>query len=60
MIEKIMGAGNGVHLHHLILEIFVQNIKGQKTDFTDTNSHNLSLVRSPMTAPQSSTVPAQE
>ena len=45
MIGKIMAAGNGVHLHHLILEIFVLNLKDQKTDFTGTNLHNLSRDR---------------
>ncbi len=29
-----MDVGNGVHLHRHILEIFVPNLKGQKTDFT--------------------------
>ena len=40
MIGKITGAGNGVHPHHLIVEIFVLNLKDQKTDFTGTNLHN--------------------
>jgi len=40
MIVKIMVAGNGVHLHHLILEIFVLNLKDQKIDFTVTILHN--------------------
>jgi hypothetical protein len=31
-----MAAGNGVHLHHLILEIFVRNLKDQKIDSTAT------------------------
>ncbi len=35
-----MAVGNGVHLHHLILEIFVQNLKDQKIDFTGTILHN--------------------
>ena len=43
MIVKIMVAGNGVHLHHLILEIFVLNLKDQKTDFTGTILHNLAV-----------------
>jgi hypothetical protein len=40
IIGKIMDVGNGVHLHRHILEIFVPNLKGQKTDFTDTILHN--------------------
>ena len=39
-----MGAGNGVHLHHLIVEIFVLNLKDQKTDFTGTNLHNQAIL----------------
>ncbi len=35
-----MVVGNGVHLHHLILEIFVQNSKDQKIDFMGTILHN--------------------
>ena len=40
MIGKILAVDNGVHLHHLILEIFVQNLKDQKIDFTGTILHN--------------------
>jgi hypothetical protein len=40
MIVKIMVVGNGVHLHHLILEIFVQNLKDQKIVFMGTILHN--------------------
>lgn len=40
---KIMDVGNGVHLHRHILEIFAPNLKGQKTDFTDTTLHNHTL-----------------
>ena len=43
MSGKTTVAGNGVHLHHLIVEIFVLNLRDQKTDFTGTNLHNLSV-----------------
>jgi len=38
-----MVVANGVHLHHLISEIFVPNLKDQKTDFTVTILHNLAV-----------------
>ena len=40
MIAKISVVGNGVHLHPLIWEIFVLNLRDQKIDFTDTKLHN--------------------
>ncbi len=36
MTEKIMAVDNGVPPHLPILEIFAQNLKDQKTGFTDT------------------------
>ncbi len=49
MIVKIMVVGNGVHLHHLMSEIFVLNLKDQKTDFTVTVLHNLAVQGQPET-----------
>jgi D-alanine-D-alanine ligase len=43
MIARIMAAGNGVHLHPRIREIFVPNSRDQKTVFTGTDSHNPGL-----------------
>ncbi len=38
--EKIMGVVSGAPPPHLILEIFVQNLKGQKIGFKGTILHN--------------------
>lgn len=43
MTGRIMVVANGVHLPRHMLEIFVPNSKGQKTDFTGTNLHNLAF-----------------
>ena len=43
MIGKILAVDNGVHLHHLILEIFVLSLKGQKIDFMGTILHNVAV-----------------
>ncbi|MCP4720654.1 MAG: hypothetical protein GY860_14470 [Desulfobacteraceae bacterium] len=49
MIVKIMVVGNGVHLHHLILEIFVRNLKDQKIDFTGTILLNKAVLQNRLT-----------
>ena len=40
MIKKRMVAGNGAHPRHLICEISVRNLNGQKTGFTAMLSHD--------------------
>ena len=45
MTGRIMDVANGVHLHRHTFEIFAPNSKGQKTDFTDTDLHNMTIHR---------------
>ncbi|MCG8472151.1 MAG: hypothetical protein MI742_09870 [Desulfobacterales bacterium] len=40
MTVKITIASNGAHRRHLMREIFVPNLKNQKTDFMDINLLN--------------------